>query len=381
MARVGSDDSGISACGGGRRGRYRVFGALAALLLAVVAAPLTSAAMDEVNFFRIGTAATTGTYFQIGGVLASAISKPPGSRDCEHGGSCGVPGLVAIAQASQGSVQNVLAINGGQLESGLAQADIAHWAYAGALPAGRRCGTGKEDAATRGGATAQLKARGPLKNLRAIAGLYPEDVHIVVRADGAVRSLRDLKGKRVALGEPESGTLIDARMVLEAAGLSECEIKPEYFRLSEAADGLVQGRIDAFFLVGGYPVPAITDVSTAVPTRLVPIPREVAERLSRKYSFYATDVIPGGSYPGIADDTATVGTTALWLVREEMDDDLVYAVTKALWRDTTKRLLDGAHPVGRRIRLASAFDGVAIPLHAGAARFYREVGLRLPDGL
>src|SRR5258708_6619997 len=231
------------------------------------------------------------------------------------------------------------------------------------------------------GLVASPVGRAPLKNLRAIAGLYPEDVHVVVRADSAIRSLRDLKGKRVALGEPESGTLTDARIVIEAAGLSECEMKPEYLRLSEAADGLVQGRIDAFFLVGGYPVPAITDVTAAIPTRLVPIPREVAERLSRKFTFYGTDVIPGGSYPGIDEDTATVSTTALWLVREETDDDLVYAITKALWRDTTKRLLDAAHPVGRRIRLASAFDGVAIPLHRGPARFYRDAGLRPPNGL
>jgi len=381
MARAAGDNCGRDERSDSRCRRRRIAGVAAALMLGLAAAPVAGAGMDELKFFRIGTAATTGTYFQVGGVLASAISKPSGSRDCDHGGSCGVPGLVAVAQASQGSVQNVLAVSAGQLESALAQADIAYWAYTGALHAARRCGAGKEDAAARNGGTALLKSHGPLKNLRAIASLYPEDIHVVVRADSAIRSLRDLKGKRVALGEPESGTLTDARMVIEAAGLSECEMKPEYLRLSEAADGLVQGRIDAFFLVGGYPVPAITDVTAATATRLVPIPREVAERLSRKFSFYGTDIIPGGSYPGIDGDTATVSTMALWLVREEIDDDLVYAITKALWRDTTKRLLDAAHPVGRRIRLASAFDGVAIPLHPGAARFYREVGLHPPNGL
>jgi uncharacterized protein len=379
MARAAGDNSRRDERS--NRRRWRIGVVVTALMLGLVASPVARAAMDELKFFRIGTAATTGTYFQIGGVLASAISKPSGSRDCDHGGSCGVPGLVAVAQASQGSVQNVFAVSGGQLESALAQADIAHWAYTGGIPAARRCGAAKEDTPARSGGTVPLKGRGPLKNLRAIAGLYPEDVHVVVRGDSAIRSLRDLKGRRVSLGEPESGTLTDARMVIEAAGLNECEMKPEYLRLSEAADALVQGRIDAFFLVGGYPVPAITDVTAAIPTRLVPIPRDVAERLSRKYSFYATDVIPGGSYPGIDGDTASVSTMALWLVREEIDDDLVYAITKALWRDTTKRLLDAAHPAGRRIRLASAFDGVAIPLHPGAARFYREAGLRPPNGL
>jgi uncharacterized protein len=379
MARVAGDTSRLDKHDHHCRGWRRVAALLAVLMLGLAASPMAGAAIDELKFFRIGTAATTGTYFQIGGVLASAISKPSGSRDCDHGGSCGVPGLVAVAQASQDSVQNVLAVSGGQFESALAQADIAYWAYAGGVPATRRCG--KEDAAAKSGGTAQLKSRGPLKNLRAIAGLYPEEIHIVVRADSTIHSLRDLKGKRVALGEPESGTLTDARIVIEAAGLNECEMKAEYLRLSDAANGLVQRRIDAFFLVGGYPVPAITDVTTAVPTRLLPIPHDVAERLSHKFSFYAPDVIPADSYPGVETDTATVSTMAIWLVREDIDDDLVYAITKALWRDTTKRLLDSSHPVGRRIRLASAFDGVAIPLHPGAARFYREAGLRLPDGL
>ncbi|HEX6841195.1 MAG TPA: TAXI family TRAP transporter solute-binding subunit [Stellaceae bacterium] len=379
MAQVTGESSGRDRRDDRRRGWWALAALPALLMLALAASPMGRAAIDELKFFRIGTAATTGTYFQIGGVLASAISKPSGSRDCDHGGSCGVPGLVAVAQASQGSVQNVLAVSGGQFESALAQADVAYWAYTGGVPALRRCG--KEDAAAKSGGIAQLKRSGPLKNLRAIAGLYPEGVHIVVRADSAIHSLRDLKGKRVALGEPESGTLADARLVLEAAGLNECEIKAEYSRLSDAVNGLVQGRIDAFFLVGGYPVPAITDVATAIPMRLLAIPHEVAERLSQKFSFYEADVIPAGSYPGVETDTPTVSTMAIWLVREDIDDDLVYAITKALWRDTTKRLLDSSHPVGRRIRLASAFDGVPIPLHPGAARYYREAGLTVPDGL
>ena len=185
MARAAGDNSGRDERGNSQS-RWRIAGVMAALFLGLVASPVARAAMDELKFFRIGTAATTGTYFQIGGVLASAISKPSGSRDCDHGGSCGVSGLVAVAQASQGSVQNVFAVSGGQFESALAQADIAHWAYTGAIPAARRCGAAKEDTAGRSGGTAPLKARGPLKNLRAIAGLYPEDVHVVARADGAL---------------------------------------------------------------------------------------------------------------------------------------------------------------------------------------------------
>src|SRR5690349_19876350 len=114
-----------------RPGRSRLWMLLAALLL-LFAVPTAAPAMEALQFFRIGTAAITGTYFQIGGVLASAISKPPGSRDCSRGGSCGVNGLIAVAQATQGSIQNVLAIASGQLEAGLVQSDVAYWAYSGA---------------------------------------------------------------------------------------------------------------------------------------------------------------------------------------------------------------------------------------------------------
>jgi TRAP transporter TAXI family solute receptor len=374
MARAAGNGAGHGRCFGRRILRGVAMLALAAAILGGTA---LAATLDELQFFRIGTAATTGTYFQIGGVLASALSRAPGTRDCEHGGSCGVPGLVAVAQATQGSVQNVAAVSGGQLEAALAQSDISYWAYIGASPAQHRCGNSKEEASVRHAGLASLKGK-PLKNLRAIASLYPEEVHIVLPAESPIKSLRDLKGKRVALGEPESGTLADARLILYAAGLSECEMKPEYLSLSEAADALEQGRIDAFFMVSGYPVPAITDIAASVPTRLLPIPPDVVDRLTRKFAFMGADTIPGGIYPNIDEATPTVSTKALFIVREDVSEDLVYAITKALWSDATRRLLETAHPVGKRINLANAFAGVAIPFHPGAARFYREAGMKLP---
>ncbi|HXZ01308.1 MAG TPA: TAXI family TRAP transporter solute-binding subunit [Stellaceae bacterium] len=367
----------LAGCRAGRKSRWRRPGLSLFLAAAAIAAPLAARATEALDFFRIGTAATTGTYFQIGGVLASAISKPPGARDCERGGSCGVPGLVAVAQASQGSLQNALALGAGQLESALIQSDVAYWAYADAMVAPKRCRQASGEPAR----PPPPKSQGPIKNLRVIAGLFPEDVHVVVRADSPIRSLRDLKGRPVALGEPESGTLADARLVLEAAGLSECEVKAQYLRLSEAADALVEGRIDAFFVVAGYPVPAVVDVATATPTRLLPIPPETAERLAQKFPFFGRDVIPAGSYPGLDTETPTLSTTALWATRAEIDADLVYAITKSLWSDATRRLLEATHPAGRRIRLATALDGLTIPLHPGAARYYREVGMKIPDGL
>jgi uncharacterized protein len=339
----------------GSRARARLFTTILAIALLAGGAVR---ATEELRYFRIGTAATTGTYFQIGGVIANAISKPPGSRDCDRGGSCGVPGLVAVAQATQGSVENVDAVASGRLESALAQSDVAFWAYS---------------------ATGLFKGKPPLTKLRAIAALFPESVHVVVRADGAIRSLKDLKGKRVGLGEKESGTLVDARLLLDAAGLSEKDLKPDYSRLAVAAAALDRGDLDAFFLFGGYPVPAITELAATIPVRLLPISDDVADKLMKKFHFFARDTIPAGIYSGIDEATPTVGMRSLLVVSSDIPEDLVYDITKALWSAPTRRALDQGHPMGQRIKLATALDGVPLPLHLGAERFYRQIGAQIPE--
>lgn len=308
---------------------------------------------DEPHFFRIGTAATTGTYFQIGGILASAISNPPGSPACKKDESCGVPGLVAVAQATQGSVENVQAIASGRLESALSQSDVARWAWKGH----------------------GLFKGAAVPKLRAISALFPESVHVVVRRDDFIAGLADLKGKRVGLGERESGTLADARLVLQAAGLREADFHPEYLRLAQAAAALRDGGLDAFFLVGGAPIPAIAELATSIPIRLLPLPEQVIEKVRSRYRFIVPQSIPGGVYEGIAQATRTLGVTALWVTSTEVPEQLIYDITKALWSKTTRRLLDSRHPIGSRIRLDSALKGVDIPLHPGADRYYREAGL------
>src|SRR5215471_12342647 len=156
---------------------------------------LASPSGQEARFFRIGAAATSGTFFEIGEVIASAISKSAGSPPCEHGGNCGVPGLVAVTQATQGSVENLRMIATGQIESGIAQSNIVSWAYAG---------------------TGIFAADGPMTSLRVIANLFREKLQLVVRGDSSIHTLADLKGAHISLGQPGSGTLADARVVLAA---------------------------------------------------------------------------------------------------------------------------------------------------------------------
>ena len=174
------------------------------LLAGAFALAVLPARGEDITFFRIVTGGTVGTYFPIGGLIANALSNPPGSRPCEEGGSCGVPGLVATSVASNGSVANVSAIGSGSAQSGFVQSDIAYWAYSG---------------------TGIYEGRPKVDSLRAIANLFPESVHLVVRKGSGIKSVRDLRGKRVSLDEPGSGTLVDARLILAAYGIGERDLK------------------------------------------------------------------------------------------------------------------------------------------------------------
>jgi uncharacterized protein len=319
---------------------------------------IASPSAQEARFLRIGAAATSGMFFEVGGAIASAISKPAGSPPCEHGGSCGVPGLVAVTQATQGSVENLRMIGAGQIESGIAQSDIVTRAYAG---------------------TGIFVGSGPIKNLRAIASLFRESLQLVVRADGPIRSLADLKGKHISLGQAGSGTLADARIVLAAAGLTEKDMSVESLRPGVAAAKVKDGTLDGFFLISGTPVPAINELAAAVPIRLIPIDDAVLAKMKESSSSYRRLVIPAGTYPGIAVETPSIGFDALWIVSADVSDDLVYAITKALWNEATQRLLEAHNSIGKQVRLEDALDGIPVPLHPGAKRFYREAGLPVDD--
>jgi TRAP transporter TAXI family solute receptor len=324
----------------------------AAALLGAVASAGTAASQD-MRFFRIGTGGTGGTYYPVGGMIAHAISNPPGSRPCDQGGSCGVAGLVAIAQSAHGSVANVDAIKSGQLESAFAQSDVAYWAYTG---------TGIYD------------ADGRVDNLRAIASLYPESIHLVARKGSGITSVKDLKDKRVSLDEPGSGTLVDARIILAAYGLSERDVEADYIKPTPAIGKIKDDLLDAFIIVAGYPTGSVAELCATAGCELVPIDGPEAAKIREQYEFFAEDVIPADTYQGIGK-TKTLSVAALWVVGAEVDEALVYEITRALWNDSTRRLLDRGHAKGRSVTLKSALDGVGIPLHPGAERFYREVGL------
>lgn len=326
----------------------------AATVGAALAAVGSVAAAQDPQFFRIGTGGTAGTYYPIGGLIANAISNPPGSRACDDGGSCGHPGLIASALAANGSVANINAIAGGSLESGFSQSDVATWAQTG---------------------TGIWEGREAVADLRAIANLYPETIHLVARADSGIKSVADLKGKAVSLDEPGSGTLVDARIILGAYGLTEGDINASFLKPDQAADRMRDGAMDAFFFVGGFPAGAIAELASQEKIILVPISGEEATKLTGEYTFFAQNTVPAGTYEGVTEDVTTLSVGAQWVTNASQPDDLIYGITAALWNDNTRRLLDSGHQKGKQMTLETALDGVGIPLHPGAEKFYREKGM------
>lgn len=313
--------------------------------------PSISAAQD-IQFFSIGTGGTGATYYPLGGTIANAISNPPGSRACDQGGSCGVPGLIAMAQSSRGSVDNIDGIKSGLFNSGFSQSDVAYWAYT---------------------ATAKFDGQTPAVELRAIAALYSEHIQLVARKAAGIKSVTDLKGKRVSLDERGSGSYVNATQILEAFGLSESDLDVEFLKSAPASDAMIAGDLDAFFITSGYPTNAIIELASRTDITLVPIDGPGAGKIAEKFGFYSADTIPAGTYQGI-DATNTLAVGAQWITSTMIDEELIYAITKALWNEKSRRLLDVGHAKGGVVTLETALDGIAIPLHAGAERYYKEIG-------
>jgi TRAP transporter TAXI family solute receptor len=307
---------------------------------------------EEPHFFRIGTAGVSGTYFLIGSVLADALSRPPGLPACKPGNGCGVPGLLAVVVSSAGSVANVAGILAGEIDSGFVQSDITFDAYTGSGP---------------------FAGEPPARTLRALSSLYPETLHLIAHRGAGIATVSDLRGKRVALDEPGSGTLADALLVLDAFGLGLSDLTPLHLSPAAALDAMAGGGADAAFIVGGYPFPLVDDAVRLEGATLVPITGPPVERLLAASRFLVRSRIPAGTYADLpALDTVSV--EALWLAPTSLDEDLAYQLLVVLFDPKTSERLAAAHPRGADIRLASALDGIPIPLHPGAARFYRENG-------
>jgi TRAP transporter TAXI family solute receptor len=323
-------------------------------LLAIVIAAMTlaggTAMAQEMKFWRIGTGGAGGTYFPIGGLIANAISSPPGSRSCDKGGTCGVPGLVAIAVSTNASVANMNAIHAGQLDAGLAGAQSVTQGYNG---------TGK--------------FKGNKKDkVRVIANLYPEDMHLVLTKGTKLKSLKDLNGKRVGVAAAGSGTQVSVRMILKHYNIKATEHE---LGLGQSTQRLADGQLDAFFYAGGTPFAALIQLGSTKGFELYKFSDDERKEINKIIPYYVESNIPAGVYENIKTDTPTVAVNGQLVTSVDQPTDLIYAITKALWSKKTRGLLDKGHAKGKAIRMETALKGVLIPLHPGAEKFYKEVGM------
>jgi uncharacterized protein len=327
-------------------------------LAVVLGGLLISAAgqAQEMKFFRIGTGGAGGTYFPIGGIIANAISNPPGSRACDKGGNCGVPGLVAMAQSTNASAHNVNAIQAGQMEAGLSGAATLHFAYNGI---GKFKGNAKPD-------------------LRIIANLYPEDLHLVLPKGGKLNGVSDLKGKRVGIAQAGSGTQIAVELIIADHGVNRSNIDEAELNNSQSAERLADGQLDAYFYAAGTPVSAMIQLDNTKGMELYSFTDAEVMQANKSVPYYIPSKIPAGTYPGVKYDVNTVAVSGILVTNAKQDEALIYEITKALWSKTARKLLDNGHAKGKVITVETALDGVkgiGVPLHPGAVRFYKEKGM------
>ena len=307
---------------------FRKRTAITVTLLFVLAALTACGQKDRL---RIGTAGEGGNYNSLGNALSQTLQKDPYK--------------VNVA----GSAANIRLLSQDYLELALAQSDVIDEMYAGTL---------------------NTQA---MKGYSAIAALYPEPVQIVVRADSGITSVSDLAGKKVSVGEADSGTQKNAAQILQAYGLASNMLTVQNMTYAEAAKALGDGSIDAMFCTAGAPAQVITDLSGTTPVNLVSIQEQQSNLLTGAYGFYTEAVIPAGTYNGQDSDVTTLAVMSVLLASDKTPAETVYTITGALFKE--KAALNEAVPVEFDLQEQKAVESVTIPFHPGAAQYYQECGI------
>jgi hypothetical protein len=287
------------------------------------------------------TGGTAGTYYPIGQAMAQIIGEK-------------VKNTEITAVTSDGSVANAESIGSLKADLALIENTIAYYAEQGQ----------------------QMFSSAAVNNIRGIAALYPEIIQIVTLKEYGITHISDLRGKSVGVGAPGSGTAVHMAAILKAAGLDETTVDMQYLDFAECADALKNGTIHAGCIVAGIPTAAVTDIAAAKDISIVSIPAAIYDTLKNSYPFYVPVSIPSGTYTGVNAAVTTIAVQAMLVVRSDLSEDLVYRITKALFENIAT--LAAAHPRGQDITLQTALDGMPIPLHSGARKYYEEMGISVP---
>jgi TRAP transporter TAXI family solute receptor len=299
-------------------------------------------AADQI-FVTIGTGGVTGVYYPTGGAICRLVNK---TRK-EHGIRCSV-------ESTGGSVYNLNMIAAGELDMGVAQSDWQYHAYNG---------------------TSKFKDKGPDKDLRAVFSVHPEPFTVVARADSGIKDFKELKGKRVNIGNPGSGQRGTMEVVMGAVGWTKDDFKlASELKSAEQSKALCDNKIDAMVFTVGHPSGSIKEASTSCDSVLVNVTGPEIDKLVADNAYYRMATIPGGMYRGTDGDTNTFGVGATFVTSSKVSEDVIYNVVKAVFEnfDQFKKL----HPSFSVLKKEEMIkDGLSAPLHKGAVKYYKEAGL------
>jgi len=307
------------------------------LLAAAAAFTASTAAVAAPTFINILTGGTSGVYYPIGVAISQQYNKIDGAR--------------TSVQATKASVENLNLLQAGRGELAFALGDSVDDAWNGVEDAG-------------------FKA--PLKRLRAIAATYPNYIHIVASKESGIETLEDLKGKRISVGAPKSGTELNARAIFKAAGLTYEDMgRVEFMPYAESVELIKNRQLDATLQSSGLGMAAIRDLASMVPITFVAVPEDVVTKIGS--AAYQPKMIPAGTYDGQDADVPTAAITNILVSHEKVSDDVAYQMTKLIFENLNH--LSSAHSAAKDIKLETATEGLPIPLHPGAERFYKEAGV------
>lgn len=285
----------------------------------------------------MGTGGESGTYYAFGGVLGTVIGQKSG---------------VSISVvATGGSKDNLVSMNDNIYQLATVQSDVMAYAYDG---------------------TNSFAESGALKDFRVIGALYAETVQIVT-VDPSITSVADLKGKSVCIGDVGSGTYYNTIDVLAAYDMTLEDINPVYQSFGDSTDSLKDGKIDAAFLCAGAPTTAVTELASSTSVNLVSIDQEHMDKLLSSCPYYASYTIPAGTYAGFDQDTTTITVKATLVCRADITEDAAYAITKIIYDNAEE--ITGLHAKGAELNVSFATEGITVPFHAGAAKYFAEEGV------
>ncbi|MDF2839289.1 MAG: transporter solute receptor, family [Clostridia bacterium] len=309
---------------------------LALVLVFILSVALTGCAAPKSNLI-LATGGTSGTYYPFGGAMAQIFNSK-------------IADMNVTAQSTGASVENLKLIGKKEAELAIVQNDMTDYAYNGL----------------------ESFKDGKIENVRAIATLYPEVIQIVASEDSGIVTMNDIKGKKFSVGAPGSGVEANARQILDVLTMTYDDFAANYLSFSESADSLKDKHIDGFLFMSGIPNAAIQDTATTSKLKFVSLSDDVVTQLTTKYPFFTAFTIPAGTYNGQDTDVKTVAVKATLIVGAEVSEKVVYDLTKALFENQPE--LATGHAKGKELNLTDAVQGISVPFHPGAEKYYKEVG-------